>query len=308
MLVAMWWLLLVTYPSAVSWFLPRATPRETLFDFWLADVVLLVGGSLLSCYAVATRRLWSSTAVWAVSAAAWYPTLYCLATSLRTGEAWIATAMMAGMSALSLAMASIYGYGDQTPATIRAVSLSKRSAFIWTFGQVVVFWGLFLGVLPLGINELSMRSGLAPFQHRGQATAACAVFVAASALGLWSAWVIVRHGRGTPLPTATAPQLVIAGPYRFVRNPMALAGITQGLAVGWCLGSWPVVAYAVVGAFVWHWGARPVEEADLKQRFGESYIAYQRRVPLWLPMSSIEHGCEHHGYKCARLFGQGNRL
>lgn len=31
-------------------------------------------------------------------------------------------------------------------------------------------------------------------------------------------------------------RLVIARPYRFVRNPMAVAGIVQGLAVGWYLG------------------------------------------------------------------------
>ncbi|TWT50903.1 hypothetical protein Pla22_36460 [Rubripirellula amarantea] len=90
-------------------------------------------------------------------------------------------------------------------------------------------------------------------------------------------------GDGTPLPTATAPKLVIAGPYRFVRNPMALAGIIQGIAVGWFFGSYVVVSYAVAGAFVWHWLVRPVEENDLQQRFGDSYADYRRRVRLWIP-------------------------
>jgi protein-S-isoprenylcysteine O-methyltransferase Ste14 len=35
--------------------------------------------------------------------------------------------------------------------------------------------------------------------------------------------------------------LVIAGPYRYVRNPMAVAGILQGIAVGWYLGSVSVI-------------------------------------------------------------------
>lgn len=91
-------------------------------------------------------------------------------------------------------------------------------------------------------------------------------------------------GRGTPLPTATAPFLVIAGPYRYVRNPMALAGITQGLAVGWWMGSFSVIVYALVGAVAWHTLVRPHEERDLLKRFGAAYRDYQRRVLLWIPM------------------------
>jgi protein-S-isoprenylcysteine O-methyltransferase Ste14 len=60
-------------------------------------------------------------------------------------------------------------------------------------------------------------------------------FCAASALGIWSAVVMSTLGRGTPLPSAMASDLVVRGPYRFVRNPMAVAGIVQGAAVGLCL-------------------------------------------------------------------------
>jgi protein-S-isoprenylcysteine O-methyltransferase Ste14 len=46
-------------------------------------------------------------------------------------------------------------------------------------------------------------------------------------------------------------RLVVAGPYRWVRNPMALASIAQGVAVGLILSSWLVVVYAVAGALLW---------------------------------------------------------
>jgi hypothetical protein len=70
-------------------------------------------------------------------------------------------------------------------------------------------------------------------------------------------------GDGTPLPSAMPNRLVIAGPYRWVRNPMAVSGIVQGAAVGFILQSWLVVAYAVVGSLVWNYAIRPHEESDL---------------------------------------------
>jgi len=44
-----------------------------------------------------------------------------------------------------------------------------------------------------------------------------------------------------------------------------------------------VIAYALAGAVVWHLGARPPEERDLIQRFGEPYRHYRDTVPLWWP-------------------------
>lgn len=51
------------------------------------------------------------------------------------------------------------------------------------------------------------------------------ILVLCSVLGLYSALVMVRVGKGTPLPLDQTQELVIKGPYRFVRNPMAVAGI-----------------------------------------------------------------------------------
>jgi protein-S-isoprenylcysteine O-methyltransferase Ste14 len=90
-------------------------------------------------------------------------------------------------------------------------------------------------------------------------------------------------GRGTPLPSAMPNHLVIAGPYRWVRNPMAVAGIAQGIGVGLILGSWLVVAYAMIGSLVWNYAVRPLEEADLENRFGPEFRRYRSSVSCWLP-------------------------
>ncbi|MCA9128049.1 MAG: isoprenylcysteine carboxylmethyltransferase family protein [Planctomycetales bacterium] len=96
---------------------------------------------------------------------------------------------------------------------------------------------------------------------------------------------MVKVGRGTPLPTASATNLVEAGPYRFLRNPMAAAGIGQGFFVGCWLGNPLVVIFALAGIPVWHCVVRPLEEADMLERYGDAYQRYRGRVPLWLPRS-----------------------
>jgi protein-S-isoprenylcysteine O-methyltransferase Ste14 len=64
---------------------------------------------------------------------------------------------------------------------------------------------------------------------------------------------------------------------------MAVAGITQGIAVGLMLSSWLVIAYAVCGSLVWNYAIRPHEERDLEERFGAAFVDYRRRVRGWLP-------------------------
>ncbi|WP_017792635.1 methyltransferase family protein [Leucobacter salsicius] len=163
----------------------------------------------------------------------------------------------------------------------RAASAARHATA--TGAQIVIFWGLFLVAIPLVISVLEQRWGLAISVPAWIRIAGGALLAAASALGIWSALAMSTRGEGTPLPSATARRLVVAGPYRFVRNPMALAGISQGVAVGLLLGSWLVVAYALAGSLVWNWGVRPHEEADLEERFGAEFRDYRAEVRCWVP-------------------------
>ena len=152
-----------------------------------------------------------------------------------------------------------------------------------TITQMLVFWGVFLVLLPLliswGEDRWRLRLNLPAWVQ----LCGLALLLAASALGVWSATSMATRGEGTPLPSATASRLVIAGPYRFVRNPMAVAGIAQAVGVGLMLGSWLVVLYALAGSLMWNWVVRPHEEADLEARFGDEFAAYRNRVACWVP-------------------------
>lgn len=167
-------------------------------------------------------------------------------------------------------------YHPAEPATTRR-NLAKTAL------QCTAIWGLTLGMLPLAIRAVERQLGVPTFMLPGQEVLAAIGFVAFSALNLWTGSVLVQHGQGTPLPLDCPRELVVRGPYAYVRNPMAIAGLGQGAMVAVAMGSWGVLAYVVAGIALWQWGARPSEERDLAARFGASYIEYQRSVRCWWP-------------------------
>jgi protein-S-isoprenylcysteine O-methyltransferase Ste14 len=103
------------------------------------------------------------------------------------------------------------------------------------------------------------------------------------ALVTWTVALFARLGRGTLAPWDPTARLVVAGPYRHVRNPM----ITGVLAV--LLGE--AALFASLPLLVWFGAAFAVnalyfplvEEPGLRRRFGDEYEAYRANVPRWLP-------------------------
>lgn len=152
-----------------------------------------------------------------------------------------------------------------------------------TLLQTLVFWGFFLGLLPFVITALQRCVGIPFFALYGQRGFAVVLFVLCSCVGLWSGLTMAVSGSGTPLPLDTARRLVVAGPYAFVRNPMAIAGLGQGAAVGVWLGSSLVLLYVLLGGLFWDFVVRPVEEAFLSSQFGPSYEMYRRHRRCWIP-------------------------
>lgn len=149
--------------------------------------------------------------------------------------------------------------------------------------QCIVIWTVFLGLLPLFLMTLEHRLGVSSFTFVGQRAIGVALFFAFSALNLATGGVLSRQGEGTPLPLDCPRRLVLTGPYAHVRNPMAIAGLGQGLAVVLGLGSWFGLVYVALGIFVWQVAARPAEERDLRARFGSAYDNYARAVQCWVP-------------------------
>ena len=152
-----------------------------------------------------------------------------------------------------------------------------------TMLMTISFWLAFLVLAPWLITQVESRLGIPFFRFSHQTLAAGALFGVMASINLSSGVLMAVIGRGTPFPADTARELVIRGPYRFVRNPMAVGGLGLGLAVAIYLGSYATIAYVIAGGLLWNLIARPMEEADLSSRFGDDYVAYKSAVRCWIP-------------------------
>jgi protein-S-isoprenylcysteine O-methyltransferase Ste14 len=108
------------------------------------------------------------------------------------------------------------------------------------------------------------------------------ICVAGLALHIWSN---VSLARGERQATGGASPLVMDGPFRYVRNPIYLAGIALLLGVGLLYPTWEAkdLVLTLVLLVYFHWAVVRVEEPALQQQFGPAYEEYCRRVARWLP-------------------------
>ena len=166
-----------------------------------------------------------------------------------------------------------------------ATSTSTPWLFIKTLIQSSILWFVFLLILPLVIFRLEDLLELDRFRFGNPNLKAISVllFVTASGLAIASYVVMVLKGRGTPAPFDCPSKLVVEGPYRYVRNPMAVSGIIQGISVALFLGSPLVLIYVGAGLVIAETIIRPWEEDDLERRFGQAYVTYRNSVRRWFP-------------------------
>jgi protein-S-isoprenylcysteine O-methyltransferase Ste14 len=96
-------------------------------------------------------------------------------------------------------------------------------------------------------------------------------------------WFFASRGRGTPAPFDPPREFVASGPYRYVRNPMYIGGLSVILGVGLILGSPSIVLLSLTFLVLAHLFVIFYEEPTLERRFGSSYLNYKRSVGRWLP-------------------------
>jgi protein-S-isoprenylcysteine O-methyltransferase Ste14 len=142
------------------------------------------------------------------------------------------------------------------------------------------FFALWFWLLPGWLGFQADAVNIAPWRW-----IAALPSVLGFAVALRCVWDFGRTGHGTPAPIAPPKRLVVAGFYRYVRNPMYL-----GFFTGW-IGLWIVFgrANAVVSAaacaviFGVALFVIAYEEPTLRKTFGAEYEDYCRHVPRWMP-------------------------
>src|SRR2546423_4045228 len=144
------------------------------------------------------------------------------------------------------------------------------SAFIGTFFILVPRWIL------AGSGNPPVRAGF-------PLGAGLVVIVVGFALALWCWSVFGLHGKGTPAPFDPPRRLVVRGPYRYVRNPMYIAGVLMVLGQAITFASIPLLEYAAFFWLVVHVFVVIYEDPTLKRSFGAEYIDYRAGVRRWIP-------------------------
>lgn len=102
-------------------------------------------------------------------------------------------------------------------------------------------------------------------------------------LFFWCVNLFAFIGQETLSPWNPAHKLIVAGPYRHVRNPMTggVALMLIGQSLFW--GSWVIALWAGIFILINHVYFIFSEEPGLEKRFGEIYINYKNNVPRWVP-------------------------
>jgi len=109
------------------------------------------------------------------------------------------------------------------------------------------------------------------------------LIVAGAILGLGrSAVLLFRRSGQSENPWKPSPQVVDGGPFRFTRNPMYLQLVLVCIGAAVILMNWWVLVLTPVGGWLLQRFAILPEEAYLERKFGETYLAYKRRVRRWL--------------------------
>lgn len=109
------------------------------------------------------------------------------------------------------------------------------------------------------------------------------LILAGAMLAAHTVGLFVVLGQGTPAPFDPPKRFVPRGPYRFVRNPMYVGGISVLIGLSLQAHSPATTLMALAVFILVHTFVLVFEEPDLRKRFGQEYESYCKTVPRWVP-------------------------
>ena len=135
----------------------------------------------------------------------------------------------------------------------------------------------------LPARVLSWSGIVAPVNIGAAQVVGVIVAACGAALALWCIVTFIVIGRGTPAPFDPPRDLVVAGPYQLVRNPMYIGAGLALASAALFYESIALLAYAVAFTFITHLFVMMYEEPTLRATFGDSYERYCAQVRRWWP-------------------------
>jgi protein-S-isoprenylcysteine O-methyltransferase Ste14 len=154
---------------------------------------------------------------------------------------------------------------------------------LWLTLRSIVYAALFVGFwywLAQTVRPLDAWAGTLP---AWTPIAGLGLMVIGAALMVWCIGFFIARGRGTPALFDSPRRLVLGGPYRVVRNPMYVGGLTLLAGFGAYQRSPAVLGLCIATGLAINLLVHLHEEPRLRRLFDGDYEEYCRAVPRWIP-------------------------
>ncbi len=125
------------------------------------------------------------------------------------------------------------------------------------------------------LASLPIIAGAAPWPS-GSIVLAIALLMAAIAA------LQFRRAKTHLEPWKPTSSIIKRGVYRYSRNPIYLAFCIATLGIGMILNSWWVVGAVLPQVYLLQHFVIAREETYLQTKFGDEYLAYQKKVRRWI--------------------------
>jgi len=191
------------------------------------------------------------------------------------------------------------GRGGKPPSPERNGRLARVGGWLFVRRGWIPWLVFPLLLIPTGFE---MRFG-----WKGYALA-CACLAAGEAMRLWAVGYAGTRTR-TRSPDGKLKDLVTAGPYSHVRNPIYVGNCLIGAGIVLVFGQWLLLLPLLLVTFLAYQPVVAWEEQLLAGAFGEEYERFRRAVPRWLPrLQRYAHASSHRFSWATTLFSERGTL
>lgn len=133
------------------------------------------------------------------------------------------------------------------------ITLFTNTGIIWSYNIV---FQIIIGIIFLGIGSWLIISSVSLF---------------------------IKIGNGTLAPWDPTEKIVTSGPYQYTRNPMIAGVVFVIFAEAFLLRSLGLIVYGILFFLLNTIYFKFIEEPGLVKQFGNDYIEYRKKVPMWIP-------------------------
>jgi protein-S-isoprenylcysteine O-methyltransferase Ste14 len=165
----------------------------------------------------------------------------------------------------------------------RAATGTKKTRTLLTPIGVAIF-GVFTALFvmaALWVDGLLSLPGL--LREGARLPVSIPLMAVGVAFTAWSGFHFLRV-KGTPVPFNPPPEVVTTGPYRYARNPMLTGVFLFLFGLGFAVDSFAlVVFFTPLFILVNLFELKEIEEPELVKRFGDEYVEYRKRTPMFFP-------------------------